>query len=198
MADDGDAQEWMATELRDHCLEAHAFAFRRYAAAVRASSRRVLSHEGQVDDVVLRVFEDLWENPDRFDPERGSLATYLRVQARGRSIDLVRAESRRTRHERSVHLNAHHPSHVQDPSSHVVVTYATGELRKYLALLPESERLIIELSFFGGKSYRAVATQLGLPEGTVKSRIRRGLSRLRVIAMKGGIRPGSLDSAGAA
>jgi RNA polymerase sigma-70 factor, ECF subfamily len=166
----------LAVALLAHIEEAHAYVFRHYASIVAQASRRILHDRGQVDDVVQAVFEGLWSHPARFDPTRGSLAHYLKLVARARSIDIVRSESAHS--ERLIRFVGH-ANRGSTPEDDVIAVISNGDVRRILALLPETERKPIELAYFGDTTYRMVAAQLGLPEGTVKGRIRSGLARLR-------------------
>lgn len=169
---DGD----LAVALLARSDAAYRYAFVRYASLVRHVARRRLRDPTQVDDVAQSVFETLWAHPERFDSTRGSLAAYLQVQARSRSLDLLRSEaSRRSRVHRFVDAN---PQAGPDPAGGISEP-AGSDIRTALDLLPAKERQPIELAFFGAMSYRQVSAHLGLPEGTVKSRIRSGLGRLR-------------------
>ena len=85
--------------LRERVPEAHAFVFREWVRVVRSASYRILRSHDSVDDVVQRVFEELWSHPERYNPVRGPLVQYLAMQGRSRSIDLVRSEISRTRRE---------------------------------------------------------------------------------------------------
>ena len=132
------------------------------------------------DDVVQEVFVRLWTRADRFDGERGSLRSYLLAQTHGRSLDLVRAEaSRRRREEREARDARGSRGPSDDVEQQVVQRSVADEVQAALATLPESERAAVELAYLGGLPYREVATRLGIPEGTAKSRIRAGLSHLR-------------------
>jgi RNA polymerase sigma-70 factor (ECF subfamily) len=139
------------------------------------------------DDVVQEVFVRLWTQADRFDSERGTLRSYVLAQTHGRSLDLVRAETaRRRREEREARMGA--PT--VDVEREAIANTVANDVRRALASLPDEEREPVELAYLGGLPYREVATRLGLPEGTAKSRIRSGLSRLRrALAAEGG--PGS-------
>lgn len=153
-------------------------AFCRHATQV-AKTVRGIAGGHYVDDVVQDVFLSLWRAPERFRPERGSLATYLGVLTRGKAIDIIRAdEAWRRRHLQhgSQRPAAGRPGgEVEDT---VMAAVSAAELRVALRALPMTERVAIELAFFGGYSYRQVAVQLDEPEGTIKSRIRKGLRRL--------------------
>lgn len=157
--------------------DALAEAYRRHAGAVFSLARRVLADRSLAEEVVQEVFLRLWDHPDRFDPQRGSLRSYLLAQCHGRSVDIVRSESsRRAREEREQRQQAEAGYDLEHEVWDIVVA---DSVRTALDVLPEGERQAIELAYFGGKTYREVAQELGQPEGTVKTRIRSGLRRLR-------------------
>ncbi|MDP1820579.1 MAG: sigma-70 family RNA polymerase sigma factor [Acidimicrobiales bacterium] len=147
-----------------------------------------------VDDVVQEVFERLWTRtrPDRFDPGRGSLQAFLYQDAVGRSIDAGRSDtSRRRREDRDVRTLT---DELADP---VAGAWEAGDdaslVRRALIQLPDTERAPIELAYYGELTYAQVATQLQQPEGTIKSRIRRGLRRMATTLRADGFGPGGSD-----
>ena len=157
--------------------EALAEAYRRHAGAVFGLARRLLSDQALAEEVVQEVFLRLWNDPARFDPARGTLRSYLLAQTHGRSVDLVRSEgARRAREEREARSTAEGGYDLE----HEVWDLTTAEqVRQAMLALPEGERSAIELAYFRGLTYREVAVRLEEPEGTIKSRIRAGLKRLR-------------------
>jgi len=157
--------------------DALAEVYRRHAGAVFALARRLLADKALAEEIVQEVFLRLWNDPDRYDPDRGSLRSYLLAQCHGRSVDLIRAESsRRRREERELTLAAESGYDLE----HEVWDMAVADrVKATLQGLPEAEREAILLAYFGGHTYREVADLLGTPEGTVKSRIRAGLKKMR-------------------
>ena len=150
---------------------------RRHRQPVVAFARRLVGDPGRADDISQDVFLRLWERSDRFDPERGSLRAFLLALTHGRALDALRADSsRRTREE--CHAATAEVA-MRPPETQVVAQSVADAVRRALAAIPEAERRAVELAYFGGHTYRTVAEMLDEPEGTVKSRIRTGLTRLR-------------------
>ena len=165
--------------------DALAEVYRRHAGVAFGLARRIVGERTLAEEVVQEVFLRLWNQPDRFDPARGSLRSYLLALTHGRSVDLVRSEaSRRAREEREAMLAS---SGNYDLEREVWDLTQAEHVREALTQLSSGERAAIELAYFGGHTYREVATVLGEPEGTVKSRIRSGLNRLRGALVDTGI-----------
>lgn len=152
--------------------------FRRHAQSVASVARMVLGNSSASDDVVAEVFLGLWLKPHTFDATRASLVGFLRMKARGRSIDIVRADVARRRREMSDGVASRRGA--IHPGENIQALGVSEQVRSVLATLIEREREPIELAFFAGMTYQEVALHLKLPEGTVKSRIRSGLQNARV------------------
>lgn len=156
--------------------DAMAEAYRRHGGAVYGLARRVVRDEGIAEEVVQEVFVRLWSSPDRFDPERGSLRSWLLAQAHGRSIDRLRSDgARRQREERDAQRTAAAGYDLEREAMDLAVADRVNEA---MGTLPVAERQALELAYFDGYTYREVAKILDTPEGTIKSRIRAGLKRL--------------------
>lgn len=169
-----DAQLVAALERRDpRALEA---LYQRHVPVVLGLARRVLNDQGLAEEVAQEVFLRLWNEPQRFDANRGTLKGFLARQAHSRSVERVRSEEarrrREARYEREVVTDA------PVPDQEVWGKVRAEGLRAALEDLSEGEREAIALAYFGGHSYREVAIRLNLPEGTIKSRIRLGLGKL--------------------
>ncbi len=166
----------LALAIARYREDALAEAYRRHAGAVFGLARRLLHEKTAAEEVVQEVFVRLWNAPDRFDPERGSLRSYLLAQAHGRAVDQMRSESsRRRREEREARETAQGGYDLEHEVGDNIVA---DQVREILGGLPDAERRPIELAYFRGHTYREVAAILGEPEGTVKSRIRSGLKRM--------------------
>ena len=156
--------------------DALAEAYRRHGGAVFALAQRLLGERARAEDVTQTVFTNLWEAADRYDPERGSLRVYLLTMAHRRAIDTMRSEGRRRAREERLAGQAEAP---YDLEREVWDLSVADQVRQALGDLSEAERQAIGMAYFGGHTYKEVAELLGQPEGTIKTRIRTGLSRLR-------------------
>lgn len=181
--DASDAQ--LVTLIGRYSEPALAEVYRRHGGPVYGLARKILNNTSEADDVTQEVFLRLWNNPDRFDPTRGSLRSFLLNDSHGRSVDLVRS------------LNARRAREVKDANRSTVADYdlqhqvwdmaVADEVKRALSTLPVEEREAIELAYFHSHSYVKVAEILGQPEGTVKSRIRNGMRRMRLTLADAGI-----------
>lgn len=162
--------------------------YRRHAGAVFGLAKRLLNDHSRAEEIVQEVFVRLWNEPNRFDPERGTLRSFLLANTHGRSVDLIRADAaRRTREENEARRQA---DGGYDIAHEVWDIALAGHVRDALETLQPGEREAIELAYFGGLTYREAAERLGEPEGTVKSRIRSGLKRLRAELVQAGVTVG--------
>jgi RNA polymerase sigma-70 factor (ECF subfamily) len=165
--------------------DAFAEAYRRHAGAVFGLAQRLLWERPLAEEMVQEVFLRLWEHPDRFDQSRGSLRSFLLMDAHARCVDRIRSESRRKdREERSARADmvTHYDLDLEAYDLDIA-----EQVRDALSALSDAERRAIELAYFGGHTYREVARILEQPEGTIKSRIRTGLTRLRAQLVDRGI-----------
>jgi RNA polymerase sigma-70 factor (ECF subfamily) len=165
--------------------DALAEVYRRHAGAAYALARRLLNDNQLAEEILQEVFLRLWNNPERFDSERGSLRAYLLAQTHGRAVDLLRSETARRRREEREAREA--PQFGDDIERQVIDLTTSEKVKEIVAGLPNDEREAIELAYFGGHTYRQVAVMLEAPEGTVKSRIRSGLRRLRKDLAEAGV-----------
>jgi RNA polymerase sigma-70 factor (ECF subfamily) len=150
-----------------------------HAGLVHGVARRVTRDDQLARDIVQDVFTYLWEMPGRVDLVRGSLRSYLAVLAHRRAVDEVRRCERRHRTESRVPaidiVDGPEPS-VVEAATHA---WRRAKLAAGLAELPEEQRVALQLAYFDGLTYKQVAEELGIPEGTAKSRLRLAMTRLR-------------------
>jgi RNA polymerase sigma-70 factor (ECF subfamily) len=167
----------LVTSIARYSEVALAEVYRRHGRAVYGLARRVLHDATEAEDVTQEVFLRLWRQPDRFDPDRGSLRSFLLAQAHGRAVDAVRSlSSRRQREAREARRTAQAGYDMQHEAWDLALA---DQVAHAMHELSGDERQAIELAYFEGRTYREVARLLEQPEGTVKSRIRTGMRRMR-------------------
>ena len=159
--------------------------YERHSRAVFAMAQRIVGHRDLAEEVVQELFLRLWNEPERFQPERGQLRSFLFRQAHSRSIERVRSEEARRRREQRHDREQNAPAYDIEREAWALIQ--SEVVRDAMAELSPGEREAIELAYFGGHSYRDVAAMLDVPEGTIKSRIRVGLSRLHVALAAAGL-----------
>jgi RNA polymerase sigma-70 factor (ECF subfamily) len=164
------------SRLRDRDPAALRDLFRFHGRRLHGIARRMVGPGDAADDVVQETFILLWEHPDRFDPERGTVSSYLTATSRGRALDLMRRDTARRRREDRVAVETSASNtHVEDEG---IRRSLRDRLDRALAELPDRQREPIALAYYGHLTYEEVADLLGEPVGTVKSRIRSGLRNL--------------------
>lgn len=150
--------------------------------SVMGVATRIVAEPDYAQEVAQDTFIALWRRPGAFDPERGSLVRFLCGIARNKAVDLVRhEESLRRAHDVLISERQSGGDLEEMPAleEREIVNRALKEL-------PEVQREALVLAYFGGRTYREVAQELGIPEGTAKSRLRDGLLRLRTVLVEYG------------
>jgi RNA polymerase sigma-70 factor, ECF subfamily len=139
---------------------------------------RITSNRQTAEEVTLDVFHDVWRRAARYDPAGGSVIGWIMNQARSRAIDRLRFDQRKKR----VNETADNPlpvASVTDPQRALDLREQGRLLRQALTVLTPGERQAIEIAFFSELTYDEVAARLNQPLGTVKTRVRSGLGKLR-------------------
>jgi RNA polymerase sigma-70 factor (ECF subfamily) len=140
--------------------------------------RRVLRDPAQSEEVTQEVFIELWRTAPRFQPERGSVMAWTLTIAHRRAVDRVRATQAAT--ERDARVAAtRHDRPFDSVAAEVAGNFERQQVRRCLDALSELQRESIGLAYYQGYTYREVSRLLGTPLGTVKTRLRDGLIRLR-------------------
>lgn len=150
----------------------------RYAGLVYGVIRKVVRDPSQSEEVTQEVLVEAWRTASRFDVDRGSARTWLLTMAHRRAIDRVRSvQASRDRTERvgQTYVGRDH----DEVAEQVETRFEHRQVRDALGQLTDLQREAVELAYYGGYTYREVAGLLDTPLGTVKTRMRDGLIRLR-------------------
>jgi RNA polymerase sigma-70 factor (ECF subfamily) len=170
---------------RDH--DALAECYDQYCSLVYTVALRTTGDRSAADDVTQDVFLKLWARPLSLDLTKGTTRAWLGRVAHNRAVDWVRSEAAHDRRHR-VNAGGTGPPDVQEALDAV---FRAAEVRAALEALPPDERIAIRLAYFSNMTYQNVAIELGVPEGTAKSRIRVGLRRMAAALHAGVSEPGS-------
>ena len=154
--------------------------YERYSPMVYGLARRVTASTAHAEEITQEVFVYMWQNPDRFDPERGTLRAFLGALAHRRAVDEVRRNTRRTAREDRVGNDAS-SLEALEIGDDFERSQTAERVRAAVSSLPEQQRRAVLLAYFGSCTFRQVAEQLGIPEGTAKSRLRLGLGKLALL-----------------
>jgi RNA polymerase sigma-70 factor (ECF subfamily) len=155
---------------------AFAVVYDRAAPAVLGTVRRILRNPAQSEEVMQEVLLEVWRTAARFDPAAGSAAAWISMLAHRRAVDRVRSEQRAAQREaRSATAEVGY----DQVAEAVEASLDRERVRRCLDSLTELQRESVTLAYYGGYSYREVAQLLDVPVGTVKTRMRDGLIRLR-------------------
>jgi len=148
-----------------------------YASLVFAMALRLLRARSEAEDLLQEVFLQAWRRAATYDPDRGNPEAWLVTMTRTRGIDKLR--SRRRREERIRPVEDESPADQGAVASGADRSEAKLTVMGALAGLPDLQRRVLELAYFDGLTQSEIATRLGEPLGTVKTRMRTGLERLR-------------------
>jgi RNA polymerase sigma-70 factor, ECF subfamily len=155
---------------------AFAVVYDRAAPVVLGTARRILRDPAQSEEVMQEVLLEVWRSAARFDPAAGSAAAWITTLAHRRAVDRVRSEQRAAQRELRAATAAVPYDEVADA---VEASLDRERVRRCLAGLTDLQRESVTLAYYGGYTYREVAQLLGVAVGTVKTRMRDGLIRLR-------------------
>ena len=151
----------------------------RYGKPAYSLARRILADEALAQDVVQEVFLSLWRDAERFDARRGTVATYLLSMTHHRAVDVVRREENQRRWRASDEMLELTPDPGAGVEGEVEASERRAEVRAALQELPPAQREALALAYFGGYTQREVASLVGVPLGTVKTRMAAGMRRLK-------------------
>ena len=150
-------------------------AYEQHSALVYRIARACLTVSADAEEVTQATFVSAWQGRSTFDPDRGTLGSWLVGIARRRTMDRLRIMQREQRDQNAaIHAidGSYHDTTADNVIEQVVV--ADG-----LARLPEQQRRVLQLAFFDDLTHQQIASLIGVPLGTVKSHVRRGLAQLR-------------------
>lgn len=176
---DDDSDEAMLVATAGGDQEAFARLYDRFAPRVFGLVRKVVRDPGLSQDTMQEVMTELWRTSPRFDPDKGNAVSWILTLAHRRAVDAVRREQSARDRADTVGRQEDAARPFDDVSEAVTMADEHSQIRKALDALTDLQRQAIELAYFQGMTYREVAENLGVPLGTIKTRMRDGMIRLR-------------------
>jgi RNA polymerase sigma-70 factor, ECF subfamily len=181
VSDETDRERWSGLMARIAERDEHAFE-RLYAetrAPVFGLALRILGDHSEAEEVTIDVFLKAWEQAARFSPDRGSVLTWLMVMTRSRALDRIRYRSIRLSTWLALDEVKLAAQPGTGPDSMIELDLMTTRIARVLADLPATHRETVEMALYEGMSHSEIARRLDQPLGTVKSRIRSAMIRIR-------------------
>lgn len=175
-AEAGVLTEWLVKVGRDRDRQAFAALFQHYAPRLKTYLRKLGCDDAQAEDLVQEAMLAIWRKAESFDPAKASAGTWIFTVARNLRVDRLRREAR-------IEFDPDDPLLVQDQSAgaddQLAQRQSDDQLRQALHGLPGDQATVVEMSFYQECPHTEIADRLGIPLGTVKSRLRLAMSRLR-------------------
>jgi RNA polymerase sigma-70 factor, ECF subfamily len=168
----------LINSLRQGNRHALSILYDRYGSLVYTLALKLLERRDEAEDLTQDIFLNLWKQ-DKFDPQRAKLSTYLCLLTRSRAIDRLRSRQSEQKSIAKLQQNIIPETDLPTPLESITLTEEQTLVRESLAILTPQQRQILELSYYQGLSQSAIAAQLNLPLGTVKTHMRQGLIKLR-------------------
>lgn len=176
-----DTPELLTRVARDRDRTAFAAVYDRLSPRVYGFLLKLLGNRTDADDVLQETFLQVWNQAERFDPTRANVNGWMLMIARSRAADRLRKRSASKRAAESVS----EPAVSSDPGEKLEAADTAGQVLAALSRIPPEQGDLIRLAFYDGLTHEQIARKLGLPLGTVKTRIRLGMMRLRQLCSEG-------------
>jgi RNA polymerase sigma-70 factor (ECF subfamily) len=151
---------------------------------VYATALRMLGEPADAEEVTLDVYLQVWRNAKDYADRRGTVGAWLVMLARSRGIDHLRSRASRKRREEPFQEFAQFRSTEPGPDREIEIAQRRSRVVSALDTLPPEQREVIELAFFSGLTHTELATQLNQPLGTVKTRVRQGMIKIRELPVE--------------
>lgn len=178
-ADSHEVDRALIERIESRDAGAFALLYDRHAGRLMGLAHRILGDTGEAEEVLQEVYLHVWKAAATFDPSRGPVLAWLLVATRSRSIDRLR--SRRTGWSAGARSleEAPEPASREDVEADAAGREWEAQCRAVIAELPEDQRRALELAYFDGLTHQEIAARTATPLGTVKTRVRLGLMKLR-------------------
>ncbi|MFN8521478.1 MAG: sigma-70 family RNA polymerase sigma factor [Chloroflexota bacterium] len=183
------SDEALVERIRGEDVRALDVLYSRYSRPVYSLALKMLGTSEAAEELVQETFLRLWQRPETYSAERGKISTWLLGVCHHRAVDVLRRRRLETRHLESVQAEAA-SLFAEDPADDVIASVQGERVIRALQELPDAQRLVVELAYIRGMSQSEIADATGEPLGTVKTRMRLAMQKLRTTLTVGDLRPG--------
>lgn len=167
--------------IRSQQVNALEVLYERYGGLVYTTAAQILNNVEEAEEVAQEIFLRLWQRSEIYHPDRGSLSGFLITMTRSRSIDILRSRRSADQRVQRVQIFADHVPDDNSPLEFVTVKERSHLVREALKQLSPDDRALLETAYFQGLSQAEISKRDGVPLGTVKTRSRQALKKLRTI-----------------
>ncbi len=168
---------YLLTQISQGNQTALSLLYDRYARLVQGLAYRILNSSEDAEEVVIDVFSQIWRKAQMYDPKKSRVDTWIFMITRSRALDRLRSL---TRANQAVMVSEQWMAFPVDTTEEdLIIAERREQVQQAIAQLPSEQRQVIELAYYQGLSHAEIAAQIGLPLGTIKTRIRLGLNKLR-------------------
>ncbi len=181
--DDGTSPEALLTRVAAGCPHSFAILYDRFAAALYGIALGMMRDHAEAQEVLQDSFITAWKNAGLYDPSLGKASTWLIHLTRNTAIDRIRRKRRRGKLLDQIAVEPRCSPDSISPDSPLIEAEVAREMIRLLKTLPDDQRTALELAFYDGLTQVEIAQRLHLPLGTIKSRIRRAMDRVRSLAV---------------
>ena len=179
--DSGASDEFLVGKLRTRDVDALEVLYARYSRSIYALAVRLVGDAHVAEDIVQECFLKLWRQPELYAPEKGRVTPWLLGMAHHRAIDWLRRRTLERRHEAEGVDPVEHSGVGGDPGTLLDGSIRRDEVSRALASLPDAQRVALELAYIRGMTQTQIAEYLGEPLGTIKTRTRLAMRKLRTM-----------------
>jgi RNA polymerase sigma-70 factor, ECF subfamily len=151
----------------------------RYSKLVYSTALQILNNVEEAEEVTQETFLRFWQRSEIYQPQRGSLSTFLITMSRSRSLDRLRSQKSNQQKVQRIQTFSDDVLNYNPPLEFVTVEERSNMVREALKQLSPEDRQLLETAYYGGLSQSEIAKRDGIPLGTVKSRARQALKKLR-------------------
>lgn len=148
----------------------------------------IVKQREEAEDLLQEVFNQIWSKAGSFDPDRGSVYTWMTTMSRNKGLDYLRSKahkrSQKTDYDPDEFILTGIPASDETPLDETILAERSHLLKLALQQIPEEQQQVLKIAYFEGYSQSEIADQLGLPLGTIKTRMRQGMIKLESILSK--------------